>query len=281
MADNPSLTPEQQQVQEQALARHQESQETAREQATGVAEGVPEGYNQDGTPKEELILGKFKTQEDLIKAYQEAERKITTNEETPKETNNDITIDNSSNEEVKEEKVEPKGLSQEDFNGYYQEFIDNGTLSEETYKNLEKQGLPKDVVDAYISGQQAITDNARQQVQQVVGGQEAYTELIEWAKESLTDIQKEDFNSKVTSGNIEAAKEAANYLVYLRQQAVGNTNPTRIQGESYSGNPNALKAFSDRNEYGKAVANRLYGKDAKYTNMVDKRYLESKKQGTI
>ena len=46
----PSVTPEEQ----AAIDRYRQSQQTSEERSAGM----PEGYNEDGTPKEELIAGK-------------------------------------------------------------------------------------------------------------------------------------------------------------------------------------------------------------------------------
>jgi hypothetical protein len=42
-----------------------------------------------------------------------------------------------------------------------------------------------------------------------------------------------------------------------------------------------MQPFADKNQWQLAQQNRLYGKDAKYTNMVDKRFLASRKRGIL
>ena len=73
-AEAPSESPqlsEREQIEQEAIARYRESQQSQEERESGM----PEGYNDDGTPKEEMIGGKFKSQEDLLNAYQELEKK--------------------------------------------------------------------------------------------------------------------------------------------------------------------------------------------------------------
>lgn len=273
--ENPGLTPEQQQVEQEALERVQRAESTAQAQATGQTEEMPEGYNPDGTPIETgLIGGKFKSQEDLLQAYQELEKKQSQQpqqQETPP-------VETPKEQEPPKE-VEGK-LSTEEFNGYYNEFVEKGSLSEDTYKDLEAKGLSKEFVDNYIAGQNAISQQIISEVHSVVGGEEAYTDLINWAKDNLSDAQKTELNKRLTSGNVQSAKDTAEYVMYLRNKAEPQP-PVRIGGQSHSGNVNGVKPFTDRGDYSKAVSNRLYGRDAKYTNMVDKRYLASRKAGTV
>jgi len=52
----------------------------------------------------------------------------------------------------------------------------------------------------------------------------------------------------------------------------------RLEGDAGA---SGLQPFADKNEWQKAATNRLYGKDAKYTKMVDSRYLAARKRGIL
>ena len=77
------LRPEEQ----EAINRYRESQQTEEERG----QGMPEGYNDDGTPQEELIAGKFKSQEDLLTAYQELEKKMSQKQPEPDQSETETT----------------------------------------------------------------------------------------------------------------------------------------------------------------------------------------------
>lgn len=244
----------------------------------GSNQGMPEGLDANGDPIEEgLIDGKFNSQEDLLKAYKELEKKLGSQGqdagEQPSKEDGLIPEDSSEEGEQPPQEALDAGLSPEAFNTYVDEFSTNGQLSEESYKALEAKGLTKDIVDNYIAGQQAILQGKIEKAQAIVGGQEAYNELIAWAVDNLSEAQKKDFNTKVMSGDDGVAKDAIEFLAYKRGQE--NPEVNRINGSGVSGNQ-AIKPFKTFSEYSQATAHREYGKNRTYTEMVDARFLKSK-----
>lgn len=250
---------EQQQVEAAAKARYQESQKTSDE----AAEGVPEGYNEDGTPKEELIAGKFKSQEDLLQAYNELQKKLG----EPKEP-----------EAPKEEpKVEDTADTGFNVNKYEQEVAENGKLSDESYADLAKKGFTKQQVDQYIQGQTAYAETVKNTIYNSVGGQEQYVEIINWASQNMTEDVINDYNSAVDSLDQQRVLRNLEYMkLKYDQQAPQGTR--RLEGDSAG---NGMQPFADKNQWQKAMTDRLYGKDAKYTKMVDQRFLASRKRGIL
>ena len=90
--------------------------------------------------------------------------------ETPEETKENETQDNSAAEQTKsiEAEVAEQQKAEEDlkndlkskgvdFNSLAEEYNNSGELSEESLKALEKAGYPKTVVDVYLKGLQATT----------------------------------------------------------------------------------------------------------------------------
>ena len=261
-------------VEAEALQKFQEAQQKALEQSGGEIDGVPEGYNPDGTPiveegGQEPILGKFKSQEDLVKAYQELEKKLggeQPTEETPAVNTEEPTVVET-----------PEGSL--DITKYMEEYSNDKSLSEDSYKELEKMGLNKSLVDDYIQAKEAQSQIFTNSIYDMVGGQDSYTELITWAGDNLNEAQITEFNKVTQSNNPEAIKFAVENLK-LRYDATGGKQPTRIEGSAKS-EGTGMKAFTNKGEWQQATANPLYGRDAKYTSMIDKRYLQSIRTGTI
>lgn len=252
------LTPEQQAIEQEALNR-----------LNGTTEDTLAGFNEDGTIKEDLLLGKFKSQEDLVKAYQELEKKLG----QPKQ----VEISKTDTPEATEVPAEVKGLiTPNDFTAFSEEFNTKGSLSEETYKSLESKGLSKDVVDSYIQGQQALAESKANKLLDYVGGSEAYNSMVEWARSNYTPEQSKAFDDALYSGSESRVQEQVDLLSYR----MGKGIVKRVEGQAQNGF-SQMKAFESKDEWQKYTANRLYGKDAKYTNMVDNRYLASLEAQTI
>lgn len=132
--------------------------------------------------KEELILGKFKSQEDLIKSYQELERKQS---EAPKE-------------ETKLEADKPVNF---DFSSAEKEFEENGELSENTLQSLEKAGLPKSYIDNYLAGLDAVAQKFEQQAFDSTGGEENYKRMTDWVTDNLPESEIQQFNDNIGKDN--------------------------------------------------------------------------------
>lgn len=254
-----TLTPEQQAIETEALARLE-----------GTTADPLEGFNADGTEKTELILGKFKSQEDLVNAYKELEKK----QSQPKVPEVTPPVDTKTTEAVPE--VAEGKLSAKDFTDFSTEFNTNGGLSEDTYKSLESKGLSKEIVDEYIKGKQSVAEAKAKQLLDYVGGTEAYNSMVEWARSNYNEQQAQAFDAAIYSGDESKVQEQVDLLSF--RMSKGQVN--RIEGESQSGF-GGLKAFESKVEWQKYTANKLYGKDAKYTNMVDSRYLASLTANTI
>jgi hypothetical protein len=260
------LKPEEQ----QALDRLAESRKTNAERET---EGdVPEGYNPDGTPIEEMIDGKFKSQEDLLEAYKELEKKLGAKEPEPKQEEA-----TKEQKEQADELSKATGIDSNTIQEFGKEYNENGSLSEESYKKLESFGFSKNDVDRYIQGQQAFAGTFTNSVYEVAGGQEEYSSLVQWAAENVDSAVINDYNKALADLDQANATRHLEYMKLKYQQGAPK-EARRLEGDSGG---TGMQPFTDKNEWQKAATNRLYGKDAKYTQMVDKRYLASRRKGLI
>tara|TARA_R110000822_G_C15294877_1_gene491403 strand:+ start:41 stop:868 length:828 start_codon:yes stop_codon:yes gene_type:complete len=258
---------EREQVEQQALARFRESQQSQAEKDAGM----PEGYNPDGTKQEEMLGGKFKSQEDLLKAYQELEKKIGQPKQEPAEAK----AEENKSEAPKEEQA-PSSLS---VAAYEQEFVEKGSLSDTSYANLEKMGFTRTQVDQYIQGQQAYAETVRGSIYESVGGQQEYVDIINWASVNMPPATIKEYNSAVDAVDKDKVIAQLEYMKFKRDQAQPQTRETRrLEGNAPT---SGLQPYTDKNEWQKAATDRLYGKDAKYTNMVDQRYLAARKRGIL
>lgn len=249
---------EREQIEQEAINRYRESQKTPEERDSGM----PEGYNEDGTPKEDLIGGKFKSQDDLLKAYQELEKKMSQPKETPK---------------VEEKTKEPAATTGFSAATYEQEYAANGSLSEKSYADLESKGFSREQVDAYIKGQTHYAEAVKTNIYNSVGGQEQYVEIINWASNNMPPEIIKEYNDAVDSLDQDKVLRTLEYMA-LKRGSAPSSAPRKLEGDAPAA---GIQPFTSKLEWQTAQSNRLYGKDPKYTNMVDQRYLASRKRGLI
>ena len=180
---------------------------------------------QEENDRPQWLPEKFKSAEDMAQAYSELEKKLG----QPKEEATEEPEQSEAEAENKEEQAE------ENVSEAYQtiaeaskEFFENdGTLSEETYNALEKAGLPRDLVDSYAAGQQALLQSEESQIQSVANGQ--YDAMAEWANANLPQEEIDAFDEAVTGGTVQQAKLAVQGLYARYQNSVGST-PKLTQG---------------------------------------------------
>jgi len=201
-------------------------EETTEEKPVEQAK-VEEVKRPEGLPE------KFKTVEDMAKSYSALESKLGAedksfeNEKTevePKKENLEIEAD----QKTAEKAVESAGLNMDQLQSEYDE---KGTLDEKSFDALEKAGIPKSYVDAFIQGQEAVATQMQNTIKAEVGGAESYTEIVTWAKDALNPQEIAAFNKTVNSNDLEAVKLAVTGLK-ARHDAVNGTNPKLISGKA-------------------------------------------------
>lgn len=254
----------------EALARYRQSQQDIQERTQGYSDELPEGYDDDGIPLDskepEPILGKFKSQDELVKAYQELEKKLGQPKEEPKPTPT----------ETKQEEVMVQGVN---VSQYDTEYRTNGNLSDKSYQELAKLGFSKDDVNRYIEGQNALAEKFTSSIYSKAGGEEAYFDLIQWSATNLPSNTIQEYNDALSKGDVNKINQLIEYA-QLKRGVSTERQPNRVEGTATS-DGGGLKPFANKAEWQQATANRLYGKDVKYTTMIDKRFLLARQKGFI
>ena len=201
---------------------------------------------------------KFKSAEELAKAYGELEKKMSApqQEEQPVES--------------VEENTQPEEVQQLD--KYYDEFIEKNELSEKSYEELDAMGLPRDLVDGYIAGQKALADNDVSEVQQVVGGQDNYAKLLEWSSSNLTQAEKDAFNDTIDNGSTEQVKIAVQGLMSKAGMSPNSPQQNMFEG---SVNNTSTDSFGSVAQVTEAMNDPRYSKDPAYRKEVEEKLARS------
>lgn len=198
---------------------------------------------------------KFKSPEDMAKAYAELESKL--GQPKPDATPSDKAPEVPENPQ---KDLQDKGL---DLNDFSKEFASKGELSQESYEKLAKAGYSKDIVDNYIAGQQARAVQFTAEIKSEVGGEEKYNEMITWAKGNLSPQEIDAYNTAMASG-ADQAKLAALGLAMKFTNAVGK-EPTRMIG---GGKAAGEDVFESTQQVTEAMRDPRYRNDPAYRNKV-------------
>lgn len=236
----------------------------------------PEGAPQEQRP--EWLPEKFKTPEELRKAYDELVSKFSkgehkkADEAAPKadeaKPENTPEVDpNAPKQDEAKEAVEKAGL---DFDAMSARFAEKGELPAEDYEALEKAGISKDLVDAYIEGQKALAAVERQQALAEFGGEEAYGKMVSWAATALSPEDIAAYNATVASGDMAQVKLAVAGLK-ARFEAANGSEPKLVNSEPATNNA----GFESRAQLTAAMRDPRYAKDPAYRESVQRRLAAS------
>ena len=201
--------------------------ETTDQNDDGVSLGDGNGAGADERPS--WLPEKFKTPEDMAKAYAELEKKQSQGK--PKAPPADDNAGDGEAQSAADEAVQSAGL---DMGSLQAEYDEAGELSDASYEGLEKAGIPREMVDDYIAGLEARANVYSSSVKALVGGDEAYEAMITWAKDNLTDDEIDAYDEAVNSFDQGKAKAAVNGLQARMQLAEGAPPQRQVSGRGVS-----------------------------------------------
>lgn len=209
----------------------------------------------------QLLAGKYKTAQDLEKAYIELQQKLGSGEQQQSEP------------EQESEADEPAEEIFSTFNSIDDELAQGGEISEESMAKLSAMDS-KDLVDAYLRYQNTLEDAPVQQGRELndqevssiynsVGGEQQYQQMTAWAAENLDADTVQAFDNVIESGNVAAINLALRGLQSQYNDNVGYEN-NMIQGKpAQSGN-----GFRSQAEVVRAMNDPRYDRDPAYRQEV-------------
>ena len=201
-------------------------------------------------PAEDLILGKFKSVEDLAKSYQELEAQ---------QSGKQVQSLKASDAENAEDS--PLTNTLEEVGDYYAE---HGELSDEHYDNLDKLGLRREYVDNYVRGVQAQQQQLQDQLMGVAGGEEQYGQMMMWMNENLGAEEVEAYDRVIASGDVEQISLLIQGMS-ARYRSADNAGPaTQLQGQVVPD----IAGFRSKGEIMEAMNDARYATDAAYRDDV-------------
>jgi len=213
--------------------------------------------------QEQLLAGKYKDAQELEKAYVELQKKLGEKEQ--------------STEQATEEQPEDKPQLSEGaslITSASDEYYANGNkLSDETMAKFSSMSS-QDLIKAYMEVQKTpefqqqqqsapaadITPAQVNQIKNAAGGDQAYANIINWAKGSLPQDQLNAFNEVVNTGSVQAIQLAVSGLKSQYDNANG------VEGRLVTGKtaPNNGDVFRSQQELVRAMNDPRYDNDPAY-----------------
>jgi len=223
--------------------------------------------------KPEGLPEKFNSVDELVKSYSELEKKLgeqsqPTEKSVDPVSKAELKGQPKSDLDIATKAVDSAGLNMESLS---EEYAKDGKLADGSYKSLEKAGIPKDYVDRFIAGQQAIADQQSSSVKEMVGGTQAYDNMSEWAGQNLSETEKTAYNSAVNSKDLEAVKLAVVGLKARYAQSTGS-EPKLVEGKA---SPSGEQGFQSWAQVTQAMSDPRYAKDVAYQTEVKNKLANS------
>ena len=230
---------------------------------------------EDENVSPDLIGGKFKSQEDLLKAYEELQKKL--GQDTSEETEEPA---EEPTEAPEEEPAVEENAADAAIIRASASYEETGDLSEETIEELAKLDS-KDLIRAYFNQYKA--NAAKQQQAQLAeaevtnlknlaGGEKAYTEMITWASNNLDADEIGAFNSATSSGNAAAARFAIESLKSRYTAAEGYEAPLVTGRKSAP----SVVGYRSNAELARDIADPRYHSDPAFRADVEAKLARSK-----
>ena len=210
--------------------------------------------------QDELLAGKYKDAQELEKAYVELQKKLGDKgtEDSSEARNSEDSEEVESEEGYEDEDEADVDTSKDGFlDTLWEEAIGKDDYSEETLEELSKMDAA-DIADMHLRYRQQVEESipeiTEQQVTElkgVVGGEEKYTDMLQWAKDTLNPQEIQMFDTVMERGDPLAAFFAVRSLAYRYEDALGRdgemvtgTAP-RGDGSQFNSQAEVVEAMSD------------------------------------
>ena len=221
--------------------------ELTAEEQDSLAVGEQMAQDQD-----QLLAGKYKSAEELEKAYGELEKKLGETEESQE-----------SEPEQDEEQTEVDG-----------DFLDrlwdeaNTEYSDETLEELSNMD-PSDLAQMHLDYRNAnqtepLNDQTVSQLKDVAGGEQEYSSMMGWAKQNLSEQEVSMYDAVMDKGDPMSCFFAIQALSYRFNDANG------VEGEMLTGKAPSRQedSFKSQAEVVRAMNDPKYDEDSAYRQEV-------------
>ena len=221
--------------------------------------------------QEQLYAGKYKSAEELEKAYGELQKKLgEKGDEDSEEAGDSEPAESKEDSEEAEEASQPSAAA-ELITSASNEFSEKGELTAETIAKFSSMSS-QELVEAYMKVQADLPKASQEaevadistamvnEVKNAAGGETAYNNMVQWAGENLPQTSIEAFDSIVNSGSVDAIKLAVSGLKAQYENSNGYEG-TMLTGKAPT---NTKDVYRSQAELVAAMSDRRYDDDPAY-----------------
>ena len=205
--------------------------------------------------QDNLLAGKYKNAEELEKGYLELQQKLSNQEEEPAE------------EEEQGEEGEAEGTILDQL--WDEATSESGEYSQETLDELNNMKV-EELAQLHLEYRNSVQNQQPQgrdfseadikELKGVVGGEQNYANMIDWAQKSLNEQEVKMFDAVMQKGDPLAAFFAVRSLAYAYNDAVGYDG-NMVQGKAPR---QSNDQFRSQQEVVRAMADPRYEEDPAY-----------------
>jgi len=156
------------------------------------------------------------------------------------------------------------------------EYAEHGDFSEETYAELERQGITREYATAYLDGLKARAEVIEMKVWSEAGGKDEFAKMQQWLAAEGDEAQIKAFNAAVTSGDLDTTIGAIRSLKARYEAALGTKPPSRVDPAPADTGP-AVVGFKNATELTAAMRDPRYQTDPQYRAEVEQKLAASVK----
>lgn len=224
--------------------------------------------------QEQLFAGKYKSAEELEKAYGELQKKLgdqgTEDSGEAGDTEGNAEVESEETTEEAEE-ASPPSAAAELITSASNEFSEKGELTAETIAKFSSMSS-QELVEAYMQVQGQLPQASQEaevadistavvnEVKNAAGGETAYNNMVQWAGENLEQSSIDAFDTIINSGSVDAIKLAVSGLKAQYENSNGYEG-TMLTGKAPT---NTKDVYRSQAELVAAMSDRRYDNDPAY-----------------
>jgi hypothetical protein len=130
-----------------------------------------------------------------------------------------------------------------DYAKLQEEFTSTGKLSDETFADLEKRGIPRQMAEDFISARAEAASAQRSYALEGIG-EETFGQVVEWAKANLTPADIDTFNRSVEGAKSKEDLKAAVTNLHARYEQANGSSPSLLSINSRAPAADVYESFA-------------------------------------